>query len=219
MKLELYYPAKPFYVTQDWGVYNTAYTQFGFDHHNGVDFELEPDSLLHAPQRLLVTEVGYVPNGAGNFVRFILTDKWEVLGTECWVGGIVMHMKEQQVKVGQICEIGEVLGIADNTGFSTGPHTHLSLYRLKNNLIRPENTVDNILDTDSHYGHTFNPALFFNGKYAVDNLPASDLTPEDEKLVESGIAVAKEAIKNPSLRGGLQSFLQSLSDYLKGLHK
>ena len=70
MKLELFYPAKPFAITQGWGIKNPSYEQFGFSHHNGVDFILGKDKKLHAPCDLVVTDVGY-NSGAGNYIRWI----------------------------------------------------------------------------------------------------------------------------------------------------
>lgn|SRR3990167_1711386 len=163
MKLSLYYPTKPFVITQGWGIYNPAYLQFGFSKHNGVDFIPYVGAItfpLYAPVKIQVTEVGTQP-GAGNFVRFVTTDKWEVEGINCYVGGMFMHMKRQAVEEGQICEAGDLLGEADNTGFSTGPHTHFSPYRLGDDKFTR-------LDTDKETNYTFNPQPYWNGKFAVD---------------------------------------------------
>jgi murein DD-endopeptidase MepM/ murein hydrolase activator NlpD len=55
--------------------------------------------------------------------------------------------------------LGELITIGDNTGFSTGPHTHLGLYRLDAN----KNKIDQNEATGS-----YNPAGFFTGVSAVD---------------------------------------------------
>lgn len=163
MKLELYYPVKPFIITQGWGISNPTYLQFGFSKHNGVDFIPYTGAVtfpLYAPLKLTVIEIGTQP-GAGNFVRFISQDTWEVDGVKCYVGGIFMHLKEPSVNLMQTCNVGDQLGIANNTGNSTGPHTHLSLYKLGNDKVTR-------LDTDKEVNYTFNPQPYWNGKFAVD---------------------------------------------------
>lgn len=162
-KLELYYPAKPFIQSQGWGIKNPSYLQFGFDAHNGTDFILGEDSLVYAPVEFEVEDVGY-NDGAGNYVRGITTKKYEVDGVECYVGMMFMHFERTFVKKGQNLVVGDQLGIADNTGFSTGPHTHLSLYRLKKRV----NITSNRLDKDWHTNYTFDPQPYWTGKYAKD---------------------------------------------------
>src|SRR3990167_822586 len=163
MRLELWFPAKPYRVTQAWGIYNPSYLQFGFSRHNGEDFRLGDDKKLYTPLKCKVTWVGE-NSGSGKFVEFISTDMWEVLGTECYVGGCFMHMEKQTCVRGQLLEVGDEIGIADNTGFSTGPHTHLSLYRLKTPLKSFENRLDNESDTN----YTFDSHPYWNGYYAQD---------------------------------------------------
>jgi murein DD-endopeptidase MepM/ murein hydrolase activator NlpD len=158
-KFELYFPAKPFIVTQGWGIYNPAYLQFGFDHHNGVDFLLGNDKKLHAPCDFFAVDVGE-NSGAGKYIRWITTEKFDVLGTNCKVGGMFMHMESHAIATGATVKEGDLLGVADNTGFSTGPHTHLSVYRLGDNGER--------LDTNASHNNTFDPRPFFNNFYATD---------------------------------------------------
>ncbi len=162
-KLQLSYPAKPFVQTQAWGVANPSYIQFGFDRHNGSDFMMGVDKRTYAPVRFQVEDAGF-NDGAGNFVRGITTEKLEVEGVEAYVGLMFMHHEKLLCKTGDILEEGDVMGIADNTGFSTGPHTHMSVYRLK----RQKNISANRLDTDPHTNYTFDPQPYWNGKYAQD---------------------------------------------------
>lgn len=167
-KLELWYLAKPYVLKQAWGIYNPAYLKFGFDHHNGVDFALESDRRIHSPCPIRIVDIGY-NDGAGNYIRFITTKQYMVLGDICYVGGMIMHMESQAVKVGDILKVGDFLGIGDNTGFSTGPHTHLSTYRLIADISNGNVPLTNRLDKDPSTDYTFDPALLFNGFYAVDS--------------------------------------------------
>lgn len=171
-KLELWYPCKPFLVTQAWGIHNPIYGQINetFTRHNGIDFKPYYGAVtfpLYSPLPMKITDVGD-NSSAGNYVRFISTEKWLVNGVTCYVGGILCHMKSQSVTKGQICPIGGYLGVANNTGFSTGPHTHISLYRLKEDLPDLENRITNRLDTDVAVNNTFDPYPFWTGYHAQD---------------------------------------------------
>src|SRR3990167_5835535 len=133
-KLELFFPAKPYNVTQAFGIYNPAYLQFGFELHNGADFTIEPDGLVHAMCDGEVTETGF-NSGAGNFVRY-KTEPMEAEGRTGVVEFMYMHGKEILVKKGDKVLCGDSLMIADNTGFSTGPHTHISAYFIGSNGLK-----------------------------------------------------------------------------------
>jgi murein DD-endopeptidase MepM/ murein hydrolase activator NlpD len=56
--------------------------------------------------------------------------------------------------------------IADNTGFSTGPHTHMGLYRLNDAYMK--------VDTNEATG-SIDPPLFFANKFAIDQATLSTL--------------------------------------------
>lgn len=159
--LKLYYPAKPFWITQAWGISNPSYEQFGFSKHNGVDFRIGDDRLVHCPVPATVTETGY-DSAKGNYVRLITNDEWLVNGVECKVGLVFMHGEKILVKDGDVLGIGDPLMIPDNTGFSTGPHTHMSVYRL-GGLYWNER-----LDTDPVTNNTFDPHPFWTGYSAQD---------------------------------------------------
>lgn len=162
-KLELWYFAKPFITTQAWGIYNPAYEQFGFDHHNGQDVLLESDSLFHAPCDMQLISKEWQPTGGGNLVRYKTLERVIAEGTECWVVLVFMHLKVPPAyDIGTVLRVGDVVGVADNTGFSTGPHTHMTVYR--------EDDAGNRLDADPHYNHTFDPKPYWNGYYAVDKV-------------------------------------------------
>ena len=169
MKLELFYPCKPFNVTQAWGITNPIYGEIGFNKHNGIDFVRrygEKTWPLYMPLKAKITDVGENTK-AGKYARFISTDRYEVLGKLCYIGGIIMHMASQGVLRHQICEVGELIGMADNTGFSTGPHTHISIYRLKEDIFN-ENDLSNRLDTDASTNNTIDPHPYWTGFFAED---------------------------------------------------
>lgn len=159
----LYYPTKPWILTQGWGILNPSYNQFGFTRHNGQDSLPGADKLNHCPVRAKVEETGY-NDAAGNYVRLVSTDMHMVGGVKCYVGMMFMHHEKILCVRGQILEIGEVMGIPDNTGFSTGAHTHGSYYRLS----QPQNAPQYRLDQDTATNNTFDPYPYQTGVCAQD---------------------------------------------------
>lgn len=154
-KLELWHPCNPYIETQAWGLYNPAYQQFGFSRHNGRDFLLGSDKKLYAPIRARVTWVVDQIGGAG--VHFIMNtlEKYDFPdGVSCYVEITLMHCEKILVSVGQEVAVGDVLAIADNTGFSTGPHTHMRCRR-----IRDDGTLIDNNDANGSFDH----APYFNG--------------------------------------------------------
>lgn len=159
MKLSLYYPAKPYKVTQAFGIYNPAYLQFGFDLHNGIDFAVDTDKVVNAMCDGIVTDVGFNA-GAGNYVRYKTKVPVEVEGKESVVEFMYMHAEKCLVKKGDVISAGDDVIIADNTGFSTGPHTHISAYLINfQGVKQPLNPRSN---------DCFDFSKYYNGKYAAD---------------------------------------------------
>jgi murein DD-endopeptidase MepM/ murein hydrolase activator NlpD len=168
--MRLYYPHKPFYTTQSWGNLNPAYSNhFGdpnFKRHNGIDSstiaggEYGRKWPLYCPvEGFRVTSVGNYPEGGGNQLELLSKDMHVIGGVQCYVRLLFCHGHRVLVKVGHEPQIGEILMIANNTGFSTGPHTHLGMYRLNKQFKK--------LDTNEATG-SYDPALFFSGEFAID---------------------------------------------------
>jgi hypothetical protein len=65
--------------------------------------------------------------------------------------------------------LGELLMIADNTGFSTGIHTHMGLYRVGFDGTRVTN-----YDVNEANG-SFDPERFFSWEYAIDKATLATL--------------------------------------------
>jgi len=159
-KLELFYPAKPYKITQAFGINNPSYLQFGFSQHNGIDFLIDADGMANAMCDGVVYEVGFNA-GAGTYVRYKTNVPVEVEGRTAHVAFMYMHAEKALVKVGQQVTPMTPLIIADNTGFSTGPHTHISAY-----LIDSKNAK---MALDPKSDHCFDFAKYYNGYHAVDS--------------------------------------------------
>lgn len=172
--MRLYYPFKPFHITQAWGVLNPAYSQQfddpSFKRHNGVDANLgkvAKEWPVYCPvESFRVSEVAFYPQGGGNQIGLTSKEKIQVGDKLCYVSILMCHAKKILVKVGDEPEVGELLMIANNTGFSTGPHTHIGMYRLNDKFQK--------IDKNEATG-SYDPGLCWTGIHAVDVASAGTL--------------------------------------------
>lgn len=165
MRLELWYPAKPYIIEQAFGIFNPAYLKFGYDHHNGIDFRVDTDGIVRAVCDGVVTEVKEYPTGAGKAVRYRTTTPVEAEGVTEFVEFIYMHGAKQLVTVGQKISAGDPIIVADNTGFSTGPHTHISAYFIDINSPTGSNKLP---IGEKNCDYCFDHSKYFNKFYADD---------------------------------------------------
>jgi murein DD-endopeptidase MepM/ murein hydrolase activator NlpD len=173
MDLKINYPLKPYIITQHWGNLNPAYAaQFNdpnFKRHNGTDSftgkygwdgKVQTEYPVYCPvDGFIVESVSFEANGGGNQISLISKQKIQVFEQLCFVRLFLCHAKRILVHPGDEVKLGQLLMIADSTGFSTGLHTHLGMYRLNDNKQK--------IDTNEATG-SFDPELFFTGKYAID---------------------------------------------------
>jgi len=89
-------------------------------------------------------------------------EKPHMFERECYAYIVLAHAEKILVPVGYEPKLGELLMIGDNTGFSTGPHTHLGLYRVDYDGAR-----FTYLDSNGANG-SFDPNLFRTRTSAVD---------------------------------------------------
>lgn len=152
---------KPHVVTQAWGIKNDSYLQFGYSRHNGEDNAIGTDNKLWWPIHDCMVYYSDFGQYTGWCVKADSNDFYDFPdGRKARVNVILMHLAEQPaVKVGQMIDVGTYVGIPDNTGFSTGPHTHFMLRRIDlDGALIDKNDADNSID----------PKLFYTGYYSQD---------------------------------------------------
>lgn len=198
MKFQIHYPTKPYRITQRWGIYRPEiYSQFGFTRHNGEDFALGYEAKLYSIFDGVVVKKGYQPSGGGIFVGIISKHEYEFDdGIKCRVLADYLHCKEILVNEGQNVETGELIAIADNTGFSTGNHTHLQLRR-----VNWDGKVITIIDKNDA-NNSFDPSPYWSGLYAEDIRRIQGILEElKERVAKLAIQVSNYLLKkkNPNL--------------------
>lgn len=119
------YPVKKVSFSQGYGM--TAYAKsgaYGGGPHNGVDFGLNSGTPVYAPLSGKVVALGSMTkNGRWyGYGRWIAIDHGNGLTT------LYGHLSKQEVKKGEKVDAGERIGLSGNTGYSTGPHLHFSVF-------------------------------------------------------------------------------------------
>ncbi|HUY76693.1 MAG TPA: LysM peptidoglycan-binding domain-containing M23 family metallopeptidase [Ktedonobacterales bacterium] len=97
-----------------------SYWVRGFSwYHDGVDMAAPQGNPIHAAQAGQVIWAGYdATNGFG----------WSVVINHCnHVSSLYGHMMSISVKAGENVDTGTVIGQEGSTGWSTGPHLHISV--------------------------------------------------------------------------------------------
>lgn len=117
-------------MTSDYGLRRDPMGK-GLEFHNGIDFEALIGTPVHATADGVVESAG--PRaGYGNCV---------VLDHAYGYRSLFGHLSKVLVKPGQKVERGEVIALSGNTGRSTGPHLHYTLF-YGDKTIDPEPYVD-----------------------------------------------------------------------------
>lgn len=168
MQLQLPKEVRPYRVNQPWGIHNpNVYRQFGFDDHNGVDLAPGRNKEVRAPFPFEAYRVLWQPNGGGNVLTIISQYEYDAPdGKPAHVLIDYMHLERVIKTPGADYKgsTGDLLAIADNTGFSTGPHTH-GQYR----WVRAKAGRDGFFDVERNTANnSFDPEPYRNGRYAED---------------------------------------------------
>lgn len=116
--LNLLYEGDDAPITQRFGVNPASYAKFGLKGHNGIDFGIPTGTKLYSCIDGTVIEAQSDPTGYGNYIK--------IENNEC--GILYGHLKSFSVAVGETVKAGQVIGISDNTGNSTGSHLHFGVF-------------------------------------------------------------------------------------------
>jgi len=116
-----------FCITQYFG--NTAFATanaqiYSGKGHNAIDFGASTGTPLEAALAGVIKGTGNTDQyrGCYSYGKWVLVEHPNGLST------LYAHMSEIAVTPGQRVSTGEVIGYSGNTGFSTGPHLHFSVF-------------------------------------------------------------------------------------------
>ncbi len=143
------YPVKkPYIKTQGYG--KTSFSShYKGGMHNGVDFVAQGSQSIIAPAKGKVKATGNMGRyGYGNWVA---VDHGNGLIT------LYGHMSSVKVSRGDKLKQGDKIGTMGNTGFSTGPHLHFSVFADSTFAVVESSSVDGVYIPT---GATVNPEMY-----------------------------------------------------------
>lgn len=112
------------YLTQSYG--NTPFAQktYSSKRHNGIDFGMPIGTAIYAAESGIVAASGnqdaYCHRGA--YGKFVAINHDNNLTT------LYAHLSRYLVSAGDHVARGQLIGYVGNTGFSSGPHLHFTVY-------------------------------------------------------------------------------------------
>lgn len=148
------WPVKKVIITQGYGM--TSYAKkgaYGGGPHNGVDFSVSSGTPVYAPLSGKVVALGSMyKNGRWyGYGRWIAIDHGNGMVT------LYGHLSSQSVKKGEKVDTGEKIGLSGNTGYSTGPHLHFTVFSAKSFKVVPSTKVKGVY---LPYGAYVNPMKY-----------------------------------------------------------
>jgi len=184
-KFELWYPLKPYYLNQAFGEDNicvknkevvgkvdgvcpigfvSLYTSVGLLAHNGEDLMASDGQKIYPSQDGTVVEIQTEPE-RGLGIGVITTEKYD-LGEygEHYVKIRYWHLKGSNCKLGDKVTVGQVIGYADSTGYSSGVHLHIEGKPIEYN---PNGTYYNVFQDNGMFG-AIDPQPYWNKIYSQD---------------------------------------------------
>ncbi|MEK7514389.1 MAG: peptidoglycan DD-metalloendopeptidase family protein, partial [Patescibacteria group bacterium] len=97
---------------------------YGRPFHNGTDFGVPFGTPIRSALRGTVVESGNTDAYAGCYSY----GKWILIRHTNGLSTLYAHLSKINVAAGQEVSTGELIGYSGNTGYSTGPHLHFTVY-------------------------------------------------------------------------------------------
>lgn len=123
----LSWPVDKVYITQFFG--NTPFATknpqvYGSGGHNGIDFRASVGTNIKTVLSGTVTAIGNTDLACPGASY----GKWVLVRHNNGLSSLYGHLSLIKVSEGQVVVTGDVIGYSGNTGYSTGPHLHLTVY-------------------------------------------------------------------------------------------
>ncbi len=98
--------------------------------HNGLDIAAWMGSPIRAAMEGRVADTGYSPS-FGNYI---------LIAHHSGYASFYGHLSVIKVRPGQAVALGQVIGLVGNTGYSTGPHLHFTVFK-NGTTVNPANLL------------------------------------------------------------------------------
>jgi len=120
----LSWPLDAVFVTQLFGKTISARRLYTSGSHSGVDFRASVGTPVKSMANGTVAGVG----DTDIYCRGASFGKWVFIKYDNGLSSTYGHLSAIQAKAGQRVSTGDVVGLSGNTGHSTGPHLHVTVY-------------------------------------------------------------------------------------------
>jgi murein DD-endopeptidase MepM/ murein hydrolase activator NlpD len=123
-------PGASFKVTQG---YHGKYSHFGANEH-AIDWKMPVGTSVYAARGGVVVGAKDDSDVGGGDDRFDGDANYILIKHADGTLGHYVHLSKggNKVKVGQTVQAGDLIGLSGNTGHSTGPHLHFSVFKARN---------------------------------------------------------------------------------------
>lgn len=112
----------------------------GKAYHPGVDFGAPRGTAIHAPLAGVVRATGNTDMVPGCYSW----GKWTLIDHANGLTTLYAHQSVISVSPGQKVSTGEIIGYVGNTGYSTGPHLHFTVYAKEGVSVRKFNEIKTV---------------------------------------------------------------------------
>jgi murein DD-endopeptidase MepM/ murein hydrolase activator NlpD len=120
----LSWPVSNVRITQNFGYNSFAKTAYASGYHNGTDFGVAIGTPVMSAGAGVVEGVG----DTDAVCRSASYGKWVFIRYDNGLASTYGHLSLITATVGQKVNAGDVVAYSGNTGYSTGPHLHMSVY-------------------------------------------------------------------------------------------
>jgi murein DD-endopeptidase MepM/ murein hydrolase activator NlpD len=120
----LAWPVDNVRITQNFGYTNFAKTAYATGYHNGMDFGVSIGTRVKSAGNGVVEAVG----DTDTVCPHASFGKWVFIRYDNGLASTYAHLSLITSRPGQKVKTGDVVGYSGNTGYSTGPHLHMSVY-------------------------------------------------------------------------------------------
>ena len=118
------WPVDDVRITQQFGVTNASKRLYASGSHNGVDFGVK----VGTPVKAMANGTLVAQGDTDTTCRGVSFGKWILIKYDNGLASTYGHLSQHSLTAGTRVTTGQVVGFSGNTGYSTGPHLHVSMY-------------------------------------------------------------------------------------------
>ncbi|MFA5831700.1 MAG: peptidoglycan DD-metalloendopeptidase family protein [Candidatus Paceibacterota bacterium] len=120
----LSWPLENIFITQHFGRTKDSVRLYASGTHNGIDFRASRGTSVKSPAKGEIVATGNTDITCSKASY----GKWVLIRHDNGLTTLFGHFDVIKVSAGQSVEVGDLIGYSGNTGYSTGPHLHMTVF-------------------------------------------------------------------------------------------